>query len=58
MNSGDGSDGMVSPKFGAVFGPWGGTEVYANAGMGFHSNDARGAVIRVDPATGDAAWIA
>jgi outer membrane receptor protein involved in Fe transport len=37
-----------------VFGPWSGTELYANAGMGFHSNDARGAVVRVDPASGDA----
>lgn len=55
LNSGDGSDGLVSPKFGAVFGPWGGTELYANAGMGFHSNDARGAVISVDPLSGEAA---
>ena len=54
LNSGDGSDYLVSPKLGAVFGPWAGTEIYANAGMGFHSNDARGAVIRVDPASGDA----
>jgi hypothetical protein len=54
LNSGDGSDRLLSPKFGAVFGPWAGTELYANAGMGFHSNDARGAVIRVDPATGAA----
>ena len=38
--------GLVSPKFAAVFGPWAGTEFYANAGMGFHSNDARGAVTR------------
>jgi hypothetical protein len=53
LNSGDGSDGMISPKFGAVFGPWSGTEFYANAGMGFHSNDARGAAISVDPATGE-----
>ena len=55
LNSGDGSDGMISPKVGAVFGPWSGTEFYANAGMGFHSNDARGAVIRVDPVSGEAA---
>jgi hypothetical protein len=55
LNSGDGSDRLVSPKMGAVFGPWAGTEMYANAGMGFHSNDARGAVIRVDPSSGDAA---
>jgi hypothetical protein len=53
LNSGDGTNGLVSPKLGAVVGPWGGTEVYVNAGQGFHSNDARGAVIRVDPATGD-----
>jgi hypothetical protein len=55
LNSGEGSEGLVSPKFGAVFGPWAGTEVYANAGMGFHSNDARGAVIRVNPVTGETA---
>jgi hypothetical protein len=51
-NSGTGSQSLVSPKFGAAFGPWAGTEVYANAGMGFHSNDARGAVTRVDPTSG------
>ena len=45
LNSGDGSDALVSPKFAAAFGPWAGTELYANAGMGFHSNDARGAAI-------------
>jgi hypothetical protein len=53
LNSGDGSDALVSPKVGVAFGPFAGSEVYVNAGMGFHSNDARGAVIRIDPATGD-----
>jgi outer membrane receptor protein involved in Fe transport len=53
LNSGDGSDGLVSPKVGAVVGPWSGTELYANAGTGFHSNDARGAAISVDPVTGE-----
>ena len=53
LNSGDGSDGLVSPKVGAIFGPWNGTEVYVNAGTGFHSNDARGAVTTVDPVSGD-----
>ena len=53
LNSGDGVDAIVSPKFGAVFGPWSGTELYANAGMGFHSNDARGAVIGADPTSGE-----
>jgi TonB dependent receptor/Carboxypeptidase regulatory-like domain/TonB-dependent Receptor Plug Domain len=55
LNSGDGSDALVSPKFAAAFGPWAGTELYASAGMGFHSNDARGAAISVDPLTGEAA---
>jgi len=53
-NSGRGSDGLLSPKFSAAFGPWQGTELYLNAGMGFHSDDARGGVITIDPATGDA----
>jgi hypothetical protein len=52
LNSGDGAAGLVSPKVGAIFGPWKGTEIYVNAGTGFHSNDARGAVITVDPASG------
>ena len=49
------TDRMVwsSPKFSAAFGPWHGTELYANAGMGFHSNDARGGVISVNPLTGE-----
>ncbi len=45
----------MSPKGGAVIGPFKGTEFYVNAGLGFHSNDARGATITVDPATGDPA---
>ena len=52
LNSGNGSDGLVSPKAGAIFGPWSGTELYVNAGTGFHSNDARGAAISVDPVSG------
>ncbi len=54
-NSGSETDGIVSPKLGVVIGPFGGTELYANAGTGFHSNDARGATITVDPATGERA---
>jgi hypothetical protein len=53
-NSGSGSDAILSPKVSAAFGPWSGTELYVNAGTGFHSNDARGAVTRVDPVSGDA----
>ncbi len=55
LNSGEGSDGLVSPKVGVIFGPWRATEVYVNAGTGFHSNDARGAAIRVDPVSGEPA---
>jgi hypothetical protein len=54
-NSGDGSGGLASPKAGAIFGPWGGTEIYLNAGTGFHSNDARGVAITVDPVSGEPA---
>ena len=34
-----------------MFGPWAKTELYLNAGTGFHSNDARGSVTTVDPTT-------
>jgi hypothetical protein len=53
LNSGREADGLVSPKFTAVLGPWQRTEFYANYGLGYHSNDARGATIAVDPSTGD-----
>ncbi|HWS75344.1 MAG TPA: TonB-dependent receptor [Quisquiliibacterium sp.] len=52
LNSGRSSDTIANPKLGLVFGPWGRTEFYLNAGGGFHSNDARGTTISVDPATG------
>ncbi|MGV7211451.1 TonB-dependent receptor [Oxalobacteraceae bacterium A2-2] len=51
-NSGNARDHLLSPSTSAVLGPWAATEVYLNAGTGFHSNDARGAVITVDPKTG------
>lgn len=51
-NSGDETDAIVSPKLCLIFGPWAETELYANAGMGFHSNDARGTTIAIDPVTG------
>jgi len=37
-----------------VIGPFKGTELYVNAGFGFHSNDARGTTITRDPGIGDA----
>lgn len=51
-NSGRESDSIVSPKFALVLGPWRKTEFFFNAGKGFHSNDARGTTITVDPADG------
>ena len=54
-NSGEEVDGLVSPKVTAVLGPWQQTEFYVNAGLGYHSNDARGATITVDPKTGEPA---
>jgi outer membrane receptor protein involved in Fe transport len=38
---------LPQPKLGLVFGPFARTEFYVNAGMGFHSNDARGLVQNV-----------
>jgi hypothetical protein len=48
-NSGKLSDRITSPKLSLIFGPWAKTEYYFNAGSGFHSNDARGTTITVDP---------
>lgn len=48
-NSGDVRDHILSPKLSLVFGPWARTEYYANAGYGFHSNDARGVTARLNP---------
>ena len=54
-NSGDKTAAIVSPKVSATFGPWGGTEMYANWGLGFHSNSALGITLQVDPFTGEPA---
>jgi hypothetical protein len=54
-NSGDDFDTAVSPKVGLTLGPWTSTELYFNYGRSFHSNDARGTTITVDPVSGDAA---
>jgi hypothetical protein len=51
-NSGKANDRIVNPKLSIVIGPFGRSEFFVNAGGGFHSNDARGATIRIDPVTG------
>jgi len=50
-NSGSKAAGIVSPKLNLIFGPWNKTEYFLSLGNGFHSNDARGAAITLDPKT-------
>jgi hypothetical protein len=54
-NSGQRTDGIVSPKLSLAWTPSRAVELYAAGGFGFHSNDARGTTIVVDPSTGDPA---
>ena len=54
-NSGTDTASRVSPKLSLALGPFARNEVYLNYGWGFHSNDARGTTITVDPATGEPA---
>ena len=48
-NSGAKSASLISPKLGLIFGPWSKTEYFVNYGLGYHSNDARGATESVTP---------
>ena len=48
-NSGTTQASIGSPKFRMVLGPFYKTEFFFGAGMGFHSNDARGATETEDP---------
>jgi hypothetical protein len=54
-NSGRVSNALLSPKLALAWRVSKRFELYADAGRGFHSNDARGAVIRVDPVSGQQA---
>ena len=51
QNSGDAAGHKLLPKMALVFGPWDKTELFVDAGRGFHSNDARGVIDRIDPTT-------
>lgn len=53
-NSGTRTAAIASPKASLIFGPFRSTEFYVGGGLGFHSNDARGSTISVDPASGEA----
>jgi outer membrane receptor protein involved in Fe transport len=50
--AGNGSDQRVSPKLGAAYTLNDNVELYANWGLGFHSNDARGVVNDATPVPG------
>ena len=53
-NSGNPQAAIGSPKFTMTFGPFYKTELFLGAGMGYHSNDARGVTatqVAGDPAT-------
>lgn len=52
-NSGSNSDGIISPKGSLIYTVSDRTEAYASAGFGFHSNDARGTTITIDPITSE-----
>ena len=51
-NSGSSNASIASPKASIVYTPTDRLDLYANWGRGFHSNDARGTVINVDPRDG------
>ncbi len=54
-NAGRRLAGIVSPKASLILTPSATSEYYLSGGVGFHSNDARGTTIMVDPASGDPA---
>jgi hypothetical protein len=52
QNSGRRNAGIISPKASLVFTPLRDVELYLSGGFGFHSNDACGTTITLDPNTG------
>jgi hypothetical protein len=48
-NSGTSATLLPSPKGSLILGPWAKTELYAQGGFSFHSNDGRGATQNVEP---------
>ena len=54
-NSGSQSAALLSPKLSLIFGPRQETEFFINLGYGYHSNDARGTTLQINPVSGDAA---
>lgn len=52
QNSGDVSDGIASVKFNLSYKLNSLWELYTGIGQGFHSNDARGVTLQIDPLSG------
>lgn len=52
-NSGNRTAGIVSPEASVALALTGDAELYLSGGYGFHSNDARGTTITVDPTSGE-----
>jgi len=52
-NSGTAFSFLPSPKLSLIFGPWAKTELYAQGGFDFHSNDGRGATQTEEPISAD-----
>lgn len=52
-NSGKASSALVSPSLNLIYSPVLQTEFYLNLGNGFHSNDARGTVAKLDVRSGE-----
>jgi hypothetical protein len=55
QNSGAAVGSKALPKLSLILGPWAQTEFFVNWGRGFHSNDARGVIDKIDSTTGGAA---
>lgn len=52
-NNGTAAKLLPSPKLSLIFGPWSQTEIYAQGGFSFHSNDGRGTTQTVQPVSGE-----
>ncbi len=52
-NSGVVTKAIPSPKVSLIFGTWAKTEFYLEGGSSYHSNDARGTTLRVQPVSAD-----
>lgn len=51
-NAGDTNDAILASKLSVIYALDTESELYLSAGRGFHSNDARGTTIRIDPNSG------